>query len=91
VATPAAAAPAPHWASSLPVADNARQQATALTYDDLGQHIGERMLITTIYGDVRRVTIDAYSKQEIIVRAYVIGGYMTQHIPRSQIRSVRTP
>jgi len=62
-----------------------------LTFDDLGQHLSERVLITTVFGDVRDVTIESATKQEVVVRAYVIGGYMTQHISRSQIRSIRTP
>jgi len=86
-----ATASQPHWASSLPTTTTARHEAATLAFDDLKEHIGERMLITTNFGDVRDVTIDSFSKNEVIVRAYVIGGYMTQHIQRSQIRSVRTP
>ena len=60
-----------------------------LSYEDLNHHIGGRVLITTQFGDVRDVTIESYSKNEIGVRAYVTGGYMTQHIQRSQIRSIK--
>jgi len=88
--TPSAAAPR-KWASSLPTAKK-RHEIKTLTYDDLAQHIGERMLITTNpFGDVRDVIIESYSKQELLVRARVVGGYATQHIARGQVRSVRDP
>ena len=91
--TPApSAAPAPRkWASSLPTATK-RHEIKTLTYDELAQHIGERMLITTNpFGDVRDVIIESYSRQELLVRARVVGGYATQHIPRDKVRSVRDP
>jgi hypothetical protein len=88
--TPSAAAPR-KWASSLPTATK-RHEIKTLTYDDLAQHVGERILITTNpFGDVRDVIIESYSKQELLVRARVVGGYATQHIARGQVRSVRDP
>ncbi len=88
----AATAPAKRkWASSLPSSAPARRQVRSLTYDELKQHIGERMLITTIYGVLRDVVIESYSSQELVVRTRVVGGYATQHIQRSQIRSIRDP
>ena len=91
-----AAAPPPassprKWASSLPSMAPKRHVLTTLAYEDLGRHIGERMLITTHYGDLRDVIIETYSAQELLVRVPVIGGYATQHIQRSQIRSIRDP
>ena len=60
-----------------------------LQYDELSHHVGGRVLITTQFGDLRDVTIESYAKNEIVVRAYVTGGYMTQHIQRSQIRLIQ--
>jgi hypothetical protein len=79
------------WASSLPSAAPKRHVTTTLSYDELANHIGERVLITTVYGDLRDVSVESYSEQELLVRVMVIGGYATQHIQRSQIRSIRDP
>jgi hypothetical protein len=82
----------PHkWASSLPSATPQRHVMTTLSYDDLGSHIGERMLITTIYGDLRDVRIESYANEELLVRVGVVGGYATQHIQRNKIRLIRDP
>ncbi len=88
----AAAAPVRRkWASSLPTSAPQRHSVTSLSYEALSQHIGDRVLITTIYGDLRDVKIESYSIQELLVRVGVVGGYATQHIMRSQIRSIRDP
>lgn len=86
------AQPARKYASSLPSAAPVRHVITTLAYDDLSRHIGERILITTAaFGDVRDVVIESYSRDEILVRARVTGGYATQHIARGQIRTIRDP
>jgi hypothetical protein len=87
-----AAAPSPHkWASSLPSATSQRHVTTTLAYEELAGQVGERVLITTVYGDLRDVRIESYSNDEILVRVGVVGGYATQHIQRSQIRLIRDP
>ena len=86
-------AAAPHkWASSLPTTATKRREIKTLAYSDLAQHIGQRMLIITEpFGDTRDVIIESYSAQELLVRARVVGGYATQHIPRAKVRAVRDP
>lgn len=80
-AAPAPVAAAPTVAAA--VADDA-----PLTYDDLAEHVGDRMLVTTIYGDKRIGRIESFSKRDIGLRVYVAAGYAIQHIERSQIRSI---
>jgi hypothetical protein len=87
----AAAAPAHKWASSLPSAAPVRHGIVTLAYDELSRHVGERILITTVYGDLRDIVIETYGAQELLVRARVVGGYATQHIARDQIRTIRDP
>jgi len=89
IAPAVAPAATPHWASSLPKPASASHGPAMLQYDELSHHVGGRVLITTQFGDLRDVTIESYAKNEIVVRAYVTGGYMTQHIQRSQIRLIQ--
>ncbi|MFA6985293.1 MAG: hypothetical protein WC213_03710 [Arenimonas sp.] len=85
---PAPAPAKPRRASSLPTAV-ARREIKSLTYEDVGNHIGERLLITTIYGQKREGKVEDYSTQQIGLRVSVGAGYAIQHIERKQIRSIR--
>lgn len=91
-ATPAPAPPPtpakPRWASSLPTAV-VRHEIRSLNYEDVATHIGERLLITTIYGEKREGKVEDYSTQQIGLRVSVGAGYAIQHLERNQIRSIR--
>lgn len=86
--TPAPPPAKPRWASSLPTAV-VRHQITTLNYEDVASHIGERVLITTIYGEKREGKVEDYSPQQIGLRVSVGVGYAIQHLERNQIRSIR--
>jgi hypothetical protein len=79
---------APAAEASAPVVAAAPVEDAPLTYDDLAEHVGDRMLITTIYGDKRIGRIETFSKRDIGLRVYIAAGYAIQHIERGQIRSV---
>lgn len=86
--TPAPAPAKPRWASSLPTAV-VRHEIKSLNYEDVATHIGERVLITTIYGEKREGKVEDYSPQQIGLRVSVGAGYAIQHLERNQIRSIR--
>lgn len=59
-----------------------------IAFSDAGQHIGDHVVVITIYGDKRRGDIETANGKQIGLRVYVGGGYAIQHIERNYIRSI---
>lgn len=76
-------------ATALPVGEApAAVDEKAIAFSDANKHVGDRVVVTTIYGDKRRGEIETATGQDIGLRVYVAGGYAIQHIERSYIRSI---
>ncbi|HEX5756405.1 MAG TPA: hypothetical protein VFY12_08635 [Arenimonas sp.] len=64
--------------------------ATApLRFDDLKDHIGAHMRITTVRGISRTGVIESFSRRQVALRVYVAAGYAIQHIERDQVREIQ--
>ncbi|MEO6172695.1 MAG: hypothetical protein ABIP02_06220, partial [Arenimonas sp.] len=59
-----------------------------IEFSDAGKHLGDRVIVMTIYGDKRRGEIESANGKDVGLRVYVGQGYAIQHIERSYIRSI---
>lgn len=76
-------------ASSLPPKDNqARAQAQPLAFDELKNHVGDRVKLTTIYGDKVEGRVDSVSGQTLRLRISAGMGFAITNFERAKIRSI---
>lgn len=75
-------------ASSLPTPSNARAQARALAFDELGNHLGRRIVLTTIYGDQREGRIDSVAGSTLRLHISAGTGFAVTNFERAKIRSI---
>jgi hypothetical protein len=97
-AVPAWAMPAPSirttadgrpLASSLPAKGNqARTGPHPLSFDELRQHAGDRVVLTTIYGDRIEGRVESVSGQTLRLRVSAGLGYAITNFERARIRSI---
>ena len=76
-------------ASSLPPkAGSARVQPHSLAFENLHQHLGASIVLTTIYGDRREGKVDSVSGSTLRLRVSVGAGYAVTNFERARIRSI---
>ena len=76
-------------ASSLPTKGGAaRQQFTPIAFDQLNHHLGDRVEVTTIYGNRREGRVDGVSGQTLRLKSSVGLGYAVTNFERGKIRSI---
>ena len=76
-------------ASSLPPkAGNGRVQPHAVPFEELRQHVGANIVVTTIYGDRREGKVDSISGSTLRLRTSAGLGYAVTNFERGKIRSV---
>ncbi|MGH8105396.1 MAG: hypothetical protein ACREO2_03705, partial [Arenimonas sp.] len=82
------AAPASVVQAAVTEAEIAVVDEKTIAFSDAGKHIGDRVVVITVYGDKRRGDIETANGKDIGLRVYVGQGYAIQHIERSYIRSI---
>lgn len=75
-------------ASSLPARNVARVQPRPLAFEELGQHVGDRVVLTTIYGDHREGRIDNVTGSTLRLRTSAGTGYAVTNFERAKIRDL---
>jgi len=97
LATPAAAQMTPTQrttsdgrplASSLPAKGAARAQPHPMTFDETRQHVGDKVVLTTIYGDRREGRVDSVSGSTLRLKTSAGLGYAVTNFERAKIRSI---
>ena len=75
-------------ASSLPAKKGARRTFQQLRFDELTLHIGERVQLTTVYGDKMDGRVESVSGNLLRLRSAPGMGYAITNFERSKIRSI---
>ena len=75
-------------ASSLPPKQGTRRSFRPLRFEDLSQHLGERIQLTTIYGDRMDGRVESVSGNLLRLRSAPGMGYAITNFERSKIRSI---
>jgi hypothetical protein len=76
-------------ASSLPPKGGARRpQLTPIAFDQLNHHIGDRVEVTTIYGNRREGRVEGVSGQTLRLRTSAGIGFAVTNFERGNIRSI---
>jgi hypothetical protein len=76
-------------ASSLPPAGGAkRPQLTPIPFEQLNHHIGDRVEVTSIYGQRREGRVDSVSGGTLRLKTSAGLGYAVTNFERSNIRSI---
>ena len=75
-------------ASSLPQKGNSRAQSRPLTFQEVGQHVGDRIILTTIYGDKKEGRIDSVAGSTLRLKSSAGLGYAVTNFERAKIRSI---
>ena len=76
-------------ASSLPPkGGSAHVQPRPMTFEELGKHVGARIILTTIYGDRREGHVESVSGQTLHMRTAAGLGYAVTNFEHAKIRSI---
>jgi len=76
-------------ASSLPPKGGTpRPQLTPIPFDQLNHHIGDRVEVTSIYGQRREGRVEGVSGQTLRLKTSAGLGYAVTNFERSNIRSI---
>ena len=76
-------------ASSLPPKGVAgRMGPRPLQFQELGQHVGGRVIVTTVYGDKREGRVDGVSGSTLHLKISAGLGYAVTNFERAKIRSI---
>jgi hypothetical protein len=76
-------------ASSLPTKTApTRAQPRPLAFQELGQHVGERVRIVTEYGDRKEGKIDSVNGSTLHLRIAAGAGYAVTNFERAHLRSI---
>ena len=76
-------------ASSLPPkASSGRAQPHPVTFEELRQHLGASIMLTTIYGDHREGKVDSVGGSTLRLRISAGAGYAVTNFERAKIRSL---
>jgi hypothetical protein len=76
-------------ASSLPPKGGARRpQLAPIAFDQLNHHIGDRVEVTTIYGNRREGRVEGVSGQTLRLKSSAGLGYAVTNFERGKIRSI---
>ena len=75
-------------ASSKPVPGQARARFQPLSFDQLPQHVGDRIAVTTIHGDRHEGKVESVSGSTLRLRSSPAMGYAITNFERAKIRSI---
>jgi hypothetical protein len=76
-------------ASSLPAKGGSRRpQFAPIAFDQLNHHIGDRVEVTTIYGNRREGRVEGVSGQTLRLKSSAGLGYAVTNFERNKIRSI---
>jgi hypothetical protein len=75
-------------ASSLPSGQQKRPQLTPIAFDQLNHHIGDRVEVTSIYGQRREGRVESVSGQTLRLKTSAGIGYAVTNFERGNIRSI---
>ena len=76
-------------ASSLPPKGGARRpQLTPIPFEQLNHHIGDRVEVTSIYGQRREGRVESVSGQTLRLKSNAGLGYAVTNFEREKIRSI---
>jgi Tfp pilus assembly protein FimT len=75
-------------ASSLPAKGAARAHPHPMSFDETRQHVGDKIVLTTIYGDRKEGKVESVSGSTLRLRSSGGLGYAVTNFERANIRSI---
>jgi len=75
-------------ASSLPAKTAAQARLQPLAFEELSQHVGDRIVVTTIYGDRHEGKVEQVVGSTLRLRSSPAMGYAIVNFERSKLRSI---